>query len=212
MQVTGSKTHIPNSTRLSIRIPSGQSLHWEDVEQSAEAAGDIEIVVEGPVVVAFPRERAEGLSREALLQESGIAMGEGWCAATIEGAGAVWYAARLAVESATTIERLRSKGHDVKLTTPLEKLVVAAVAASRHAKNIFLRQIDDALYVAFAESHRLRYAEVLPLGGESDLVNLLALLNKDFDLRKGDFTLVGEVCGKYYKTVRKYFRRVKCEK
>ena len=197
---------------MSIRIPSGQSLHWEDVELSVGATGDIEIVVEGPVVVGFPRERAESLSLEELLQESGIAMGEGWSVATIEGAGAVWYAARLTAESASTIDRLQREGHNVRLTTPLDKLVVAAVAATRHTKNILLRQIDDAIYVAFAESHRLRYAEVLPLGGESDLVNLLALLNKDFDLRKGEFTLVGEECGKYYKTVRKYFRRVRCEK
>ncbi len=187
-------------------------MHWEDVELSVGATGDIEIVVEGPVVVGFPREKAESLSLEELLQESGIAMGEGWSVATIEGAGAVWYAARLTAESASTIDRLQREGHNVRLTTPLDKLVVAAVAATRHTKNILLRQIDDAIYVAFAESHRLRYAEVLPLGGESDLVNLLALLNKDFDLRKGEFTLVGEECGKYYKTVRKYFRRVRCEK
>ena len=89
---------------------------------------------------------------------------------------------------------------------------MAAVVATRRKKNVVLLIEEGCCYAAYAEEHKLHFAEALPLAGEEQLINLLALLNKDYDLRKAQFTLCGSDGNGYYKLVKNYFRRVKVAK
>lgn len=210
MQVTGSKDNKNNPTRLSIRIPSGQSLHWDSGSQ-LEGVTAIELCFEGWEVIPYPKALGEELNLSSLLATSGIALQRGDMAVGIEGEGNVNYALRLSAESVTALEEVRQRGLSVTLTTPLARCVCRAIVGSRRPKTVVLTLLDDTAYVAYTLDKHLEYAEALPTRGEEEVVNLLAHLNQDYDLRKARFVLLGKQSAEYYKTLRKYFRRVRVE-
>ena len=217
MQVTGSKSKSTTTSRLSIRIPSGQSLHREqpslaEWNKAVEGVEEVALTLEGPIVVAAPAEEIAAWDGAELLQLQGIALHEGDCISVCEGSEGVGYIARIPKEVAAAIESWQKEGKRVELHTPLREAVEVAVAARRRDKNVVLILEDGCCYAAYAERHRLLYAEVLPLANEAALVNLLALLNKDFELRRARFELRGEESRQYYKCVRSYFGRVKLVK
>lgn len=207
MQVTGSNNSTISTSRLSIRIPSGQSLHSEELDKVASAKR-VELILCGPVVAAYPKELAEEIDFNAMLSTHGIPSSQESEIVHFGSGRSVGYAAVVDGSVAKLIASERAKGKEVVVTSPLEMCVGKAIVATRRSKNIFLHLEDTMCYVALAENMRLRYAEAIPTENAKELVALLALLNKDFDLKKAQFTLSGDEGKKYYKTIRSYFRRV----
>lgn len=210
MQVTGSNNNNRNSSRLSIRIPSGQSLHCEGCSVPENVTA-IDLWVEGAVVAPYPTALSGEIDAKALLTTAGVAVGDTDKVFVAEGEGAVSYALRLSAESAEVVEEWMQRGLEVSLHSPLMSCVARAIVGSRRPKTVVLRLSDGVGYVALSNEKRLQYAEALPMEGEAELINLLALLNEDYDLRKARFILFGKESATYYKTLRKYFRRVRVE-
>ena len=211
MQVTGSNRDKNRSTRLSIRIPNGQSLH-RDTLSVGEEIKNIDLTIEGEGVVPFPAALSDGLDFGAMFATAGILLGEGEEVAVAHTEGTIGFALRLSAETAELIREWRERGLEVSLHTPLEGVVVRAIVDSRRPKNVVLRIEGGTTYAAVSVDKSVKFAEALPVGGEEQVVNLLAHLNQDFDLGKARFILLGESSAQYYKTIKKYFRRVRCEK
>ncbi len=172
----------------------------------------MEVVYCGPVVVPYPAEAEGVLCMEEMVATHGVAVGEGRKVITTHPEGAVSYAIVVDREDAELIEQWRREGLEVSITTPLEGAAMAAIVARRRDKNVVLEPEGGCVAVAYAERHRLLYAECLPIGSDEEFVNLLALLNKDFDLLKAQFSLRGAEAKRYAKIVKRYFRRVECQK
>ncbi len=211
MQVTGSNRDKNRTARLSIRIPNGQSLHRDTLSIEDEVTA-VELTIEGSDVVAFPKELSERIDMRAMFAAAGITIGEGCKVVIANTEGSIGYALSISEECAQWVEELRSKGLEVSLHTPLSKVVVRAIVGSRHPKTAVLLIAEGVTYAAVSHDKRVQFAEALPMDGEEQIVNLLAHLNQDYDLGKARFILLGESSAKYYKTIRKYFRRVSCEK
>ena len=211
MQVTGSKRDNSNVSRLSIRIPSGQSLHCES-GSVGETITALDLWVEGAVVVPYPSVLAEQLDLEAMMTTSGVSLEQGARVFTSTPEGEISYALRLSAESAAVVEEWQREGKSVQLLSPLMNSVARAIEGCRLRKLVVLTLLNGVAYVAYTNKRQLHYAEALPIGGEQELVNLVALLNQDYDLRRARFVLLGEESKTYYKTLRKYFSRVRVEK
>ena len=211
MQVTGSKRDNSNVSRLSIRIPSGQSLHCES-GSVGETITALDLWVEGAVVVPYPSVLAEQLDLEAMMTTSGVTFEQGDRLFTTNSQGEIDYALRLSAESAAVVEEWQREGKSVQLFSPLMSCVVRAIEGCRRKKLVVLTLLNGVAYVAYTNERQLQYAEALPIGSEQELVNLVALLNQDYDLRKARFILLGKESKAYYKTLRKYFSRVRVEK
>lgn len=211
MQVTGSNRDKNRSTRLSIRIPNGQSLHRGTLSVGEEIK-NIDLTIEGEGVVPFPAVLSDGLDFGAMFATAGIRLGEGEEVAVAHTEGTIGFALRLSAETAELIREWRKRGLEVSLHTPLEGVVVRAIVGSRRPKNVVLRIEGGTTYAAVSVEKSVKFAEALPVGSEEQVVNLLAHLNQDFDLGKARFILLGESSAQYYKTIKKYFRRVRCEK
>lgn len=211
MQVTGSNRDKIRSTRLSIRIPNGQSLH-RDTLSVGEEIQNVDLTIEGAGVVPFPVELSEGLDFEAMFATAGITLSEGEDIAITHTEGAIGFALRLSAEVAEQTREWRERGLNVSFHTPLEGVVMRAIVGSRRPKTVVLRIENGTTYAAVSVEKRVKLVEALPMDGEEQVVNLLAHLNQDFDLGKARFILLGESSASYYKTIKKYFRRVRCEK
>ena len=196
---------------MSIRIPNGQSLHRDTLSVGAEVT-DVDLSIEGCGVVPFPKECGEELDLRAMMEISGVALEEGDRIATAHTEGSVSFALRLSNESNEAIEMLREKGVNVTLHTPLEGVLTRAIIGTRRPKTAVLRIEDGVAYTAVSVEKRVKFVEALPIGSTEGVVNLLAHLNQDFDLGKARFILLGESSAQHYKTIKKYFRRVRCEK
>lgn len=216
MQVTGSNSNPTTTSRLSIRLTDGQSLHCEvwpkiGVDESIKGAKFI-IELCGPVVTTYPKALEESLRPSEVLTRSGIALAADDRVFAFGESRNIGFLARLSAENAEVVDALEAGGAQVIFTSPLERCVRSAVAATRRSKNVHLEVEHNVVYVAYAEDMKLRYAEIVPLADEDAMVNLLALLNQDYDLRKAQFVLGGEEGKRYYKTLKEYFRRVECAK
>ena len=196
---------------MSIRIPNGQSLHRDTLSIGAEVT-DVELSIEGCGVVPFPKELSEELDLGAMMEAAGVALDEGDQIVTTQTDGAVSFALRLSKESSEAIEALRERGLNVVFHTPLEGVLTRAIIGTRRPKTVVLRIEGGVAYTAVSVDKRAKLIEALPIGSEEGLVNLLAHLNQDFDLSRARFILLGESSAQYYKTIKKYFRRVRCEK
>lgn len=210
MRVTGSKDTQRNAARLSIRIPSGQSLRWEQPEVGEDVRA-IDLVVEGWGIATYPTALGESVDVEALLATVGAPIGEDTKAFECHSEGAVGYALRLPREVAESIDEWQARGIEVSINTPLAQCVTRAIVGSRRPKTVVLTLMNSVAYAALSNYKRLQYAEALPIGGEEELVTLLAHLNQDFELRGARFILLGKESAAHYKTLRKYFRRVSRE-
>lgn len=173
---------------------------------------EVNIELCGPVVTTYPKALEESLPKSEVLTLSGISLAKDDSIVSFGESKNIGYLARLSAENASIVEDWESQGVRVTFSSPLERCVGRAVAATRRSKNVHLAVEENVVYVAYAEDMQLRYAEAIPIEEESAVVNLLALLNQDFDLRKAQFVLSGEEGKKYYKTLKEYFRRVECEK
>ena len=172
----------------------------------------MEVIYCGPVVVPYPAEVEGAVCLEEMVATHGVCVGEGGKVITTHPEGAVAYAIVVDSKDAELIKQWRKEGLEVKISTPLEGVVMAAIVARRRDKNVVLEPEGGCVAVAYAERHRLLYAETLPIAGDEEFVNLLALLTKDFDLRKAQFSLRGEEAKRYAKIVKRYFRRVEYQK
>lgn len=210
MQVTGSNSNKNTSSRLSIRIPSGQSLHRGQLSQEFEG-GEIALTIEGCGVVPFPREVAERLDLEALMLAAGVALAPTDRIVTTSHGGSIEYAIRFSEESSEIVGEWQAKGYKVSYDTPLSGVCRRAIVGTRRPKTVVLRIEEGTCYVALSEEKRVCYLEALPIAGTEELINLLALLNRDYELRKARFVLLGKESATYRKTIRGYFRRVSCE-
>ena len=175
------------------------------------AGSTTEVLFEGWEVVPYPKALSEELDFAALLSDAGIALQEGDRAVSIEGEGAVNYALRLSAESVVAVEELQTRGVSVTFATPLAQCVTRAVVGSRRPQTVILTLLGGVAHFAYSDHKHLEYAEAMPLAGEEELVNLLAHLNQDYELRKARFILLGKESWTQYKTLRKYFRRVSRE-
>ena len=211
MQVTGSNRDKNRSTRLSIRIPNGQSLHRDTLSVDEEVK-NIDLTIEGTGVLSFPAELSEGLVFESMFAIVGVILSEDEKIAMANTEGTIGFALRLSAEVTEQISEWRARGLEVSLHTPLEGVVVRAIVGSRRPKTAVLRIEEGVVYVAISVERKICFAEALPISGEEQVVNLLAHLNQDFELVKAHFVLLGESSEQYYKTIKKYFRRVRCEK
>lgn len=173
----------------------------------------IDLWVEGAVVVPYPTALSSEIDTKVLLATAGVAVDDTdkIFVTEVEGEGAVSYTLRLSAESTKVVEEWQRKGIDVCFRSPLMSCVVRAIAGSRRPKTVVLSLLGDTAYVALSNEKRLQYAEAMPMGGEEELINLLALLNEDYDLRKARFILLGKESATYRKTLRQYFRRVRVE-
>ena len=171
----------------------------------------IDLVIEGAVIVPYPSALGSEVDTRTLLNAAGVAVNDDDRDVVAEGEGAVSYALRLSAESAEIVEGWRQRGLEVTLHSPLMSCVARAIVGSRRPKTVVLTLLGGTAYVALSNNKKLQYAEALPMEGEAELVNLLALLNEEHDLRKARFVLLGDESAKYYKTLRKYFRRVRVE-
>ena len=172
----------------------------------------LDLWVEGAVVVPYPSVLAEQLDLEAMMTTSGVTFEQGDRLFTTNSQGEIDYALRLSAESAAVVEEWQREGKSVQLFSPLMSCVVRAIEGCRRKKLVVLTLLNGVAYVAYTNERQLQYAEALPIGSEQELVNLVALLNQDYDLRKARFILLGKESKAYYKTLRKYFSRVRVEK
>ena len=186
-------------------------MHRDMLPEGSEVA-QLTLTFEGACVVPYPQALTQEVDLRALCASAGLSIAEDDRIVTTHTDGSVAYAIRLSGESAEIVEELQARGVEVTFDTPLAEVFRRAVIGSRRPKTVALRIEDATTYVAYSEEKRVRYVEALPTNGEEQLVNLVALLNRDFDLRKARFILLGEASARYYKTLRKYFRRVSREK
>lgn len=186
-------------------------MHRDMLPEGSEVA-QLTLTFEGACVVPYPQELTQEVDLRAFCASAGLSIAEDDKIVTTYTDGSVAYAIRLSGESAKIVEELQARGVEVTFDTPLAGVFRRAVIGSRRPKTVALRIEGATTYVAYSEEKRVRYVEALPTNGEEQLVNLVALLNRDFDLRKARFILLGEASARYYKTLRKYFRRVSREK
>lgn len=186
-------------------------MHCGSPFEGVEQASHIDLWLEGAVVAPYPKALANEVEREAMMECAAVAIGEDERVIVAESDGAVDYALRLSTESVATIERWQREGKEVHLHSPLMSCVTRAIVGSKQPKTVVLTLLDGTAYVAYTCEKRLVYAEAMPIESEQELVNLLALLNEEHDLRKARFVLLGGESANYYKTFRKYFRRVRVE-
>lgn len=211
MQVTGSNNTPYTPSRLSIRITDGQSLHSE-VGSLGEEVSAVDVELCGPVVATYPKSIESELNLREMLTLHGIFLADNDCVVTFGQSKSIGYVAKVSAELATLIKQWRANGVQVTLSSPLERSVRGAITATRRSKNVHLWIEGGVTYVAYAEEMQLRYAEVIPTEGQEALINLLALLNEDYNLKKAQFLLGGSEGKQYYKTLREYFRRVELSK
>ncbi len=185
-------------------------MHCENSAVGSEVT-TIDLWVEGAVVVPYPAALVEQLDLRSMMTSSGVAFDEGDRLFVSDNSGAINYALRLSAESAAVVDAWRQEGKSVRILSPLMSCVTRAVMGCRRKKMVVITILDGIAYVAYTHEKHLHYAEALPVDGEEELVNLLAHLNQDFDLRKARFTLLGESSERYYKILRQYFRRVRVE-
>lgn len=164
------------------------------------------------MVVTYPKALAEELDLRDILTTHGVRLSEGDEVVTFGEGRTIGYAARLTEEQSALVAEWQRQGTKVTFSSPLEGCVSRVIAARRRSKNVHLRVEEGLVYVAYAEEMQLAYAEVVPIDIEGELVNLLALLNEDYDLKRAQFTLSGSEGKRCYKTVREYFRRVDLER
>lgn len=172
------------------------------------------LTFEGASVVPYPHTLDTEVDLRSLMASAGIATTEDDHIVTAHNhdEGTVAYAIRLSRESAEVIEEWRERGVEITFDTPLSGVFRRAIVGSRRPKTVVLRIENGTAYIALSDEKRVKYAEALPIDGQEQLVNLVALLNRDFELRKARFILLGESSAQYYKTLRKYFRRVSKER
>lgn len=186
-------------------------MHRDMLPEGCKVA-HIDLTFEGACVVPYPQMLSEEVDLRTLCASAGLAIAEDDKVVTAHSEGSVAYAIRLSGESVKIVEEWQTQGVEVTFNTPLAEVFRRAVVGSRRPKTVALRIEGATTYIAYSEEKRVRYVEALPTNGEEQLVNLVALLNRDFDLRKARFILLGESSARYYKTLRKYFRRVSREK
>lgn len=196
---------------MSIRIPGGQSLLNDDLKSLASAK-KVEVVLCGPVVATYPKEFAEEIDFGAMLATHGIYNNEESEILHFGDSRSVGYVAVVNGALASIINSERAKGKDIVITSPLEGCVKKAIVATKRSKNLYIHLDDEVAYVAYAEDMHLKFAEIIPVADEKEMVDMLALINKDFDIRKAQFTLEGRDSKRYFKCFRNYFRRVELAK
>lgn len=196
---------------MSIRITDGQSL-LSEVGVIGNEVQSVTIELCGPMVAPYPKALTEELNLRDMLSLHGIRTEESDEIVTFGESRNIGYAAPVSKEQSKQVAEWRSQGVEVSFSSPLERCVSAVIAARRRSKNVHLTLDQGIAYVAYAEEMQLRYAEIVPIENEGELVNLLALLNEDYDLKKAQFTLSGSEGKRYYKTLKEYFRRVDLEK
>lgn len=217
MQVTGSnnRPYVYNA-KLSIRLrQDGQFCSLDEAEGQTIVPGTtIEVVVDGAVCVTYPRREEGRIDLRALLSDAGVPVAEGDGVVTVSNDSPVAYALCIEAEQYGRLVGLAEKsGAELRFTTPLSAVVARAVVGSRHDKCVVLSRTNGTLYVAYTEGRRLLYAEALPLtdNADEDMLYVMAVLNGDFDLRRADIIIIGMGAKEYYKVLRRYFRRCKCE-
>lgn len=168
-------------------------------------------MVEGAVVVPYPKTLGEQVDLVAMMAAAGIPLAGGASVVVAEGEGAMNYALRLSAESAEVVGRWQQEGVEVRFGSPLMECVQRAIVGCRRRKCVVLTLCDGVVYAAYTNEKKLLYAEALPIASTEEFVNLLALLNRDYELRKARFVLLGKCSHQYYKTVKGYFRRVSRE-
>lgn len=171
-----------------------------------------EICVEGTRVATFPRELAERLDLREVCAAAGVDIAENERVVVSRGEASIACGIVLDEQSTQVVEAWQREGVEPEFYTPLEGVIARAIVGSRRPKTVVLRLKEGVAYVALSEEHRICYAETLLTNSDEQLVNLLALLNQDFDLLKARFILLGKESEPYRKTIRRYFRRVSCEK
>lgn len=187
-------------------------MHSGEQAPNSEAK-EIEVVVEGPQVAIYPVALADKIDLRASLKAEGVAVGDGRVVVSSEVSDSPFgYAMTITPATAQVVEMWRREGRKVLFTTPLSECVNRAITNTKQAKTVAMRLESGTGYIAVAEEHRLLYAEAMPLASEEEIVGLLAQLNRDFELRRALFALSGADAPNYRKLVKRYFRRVECEK
>lgn len=217
MQVTGSNSspYVYNA-KLSIRLrQDGQFCSLDEaLAQNLAEGATVDVMVEGAVCMPFPRKEEGRIDLRALLVDAGMPVAEEDGVVVSSTDSPVAYALWIEKGAYEPLKEWAARcGLALNYCTPLSEIVARAVVGSRHDKCVALSRTESTLYLAYTDSRRLLYAEALPLGegGVEDVVYALAVLNGDFDLRRADIIIIGMGAKECYKTLRRYFRRCKCE-
>ena len=212
MLVTGSKHRNSDTTKgLSIRLRQGGQSFYESLPTDAPQGKSVRVVVEGVDCTTFPKSVAESVDLREMLTNVGVDV-EGAEIATWSNDGPVCYAFAVPMEDAEAVRVWAAQmGVEAEFCTPLTASVRRAVIGSRHSKTLALQFGREELYVALSVDGKLTYAECVGVKDDEQLLNFLAVLNGDFDLRKADIFVSGVEGKRRTKLLGRYFRRCKWE-
>ena len=213
MLVTGSKNRNSDTTKgLSIWLRQGGQSFYESLPLTTAPHKHVRVVVEGVDCATLPKSVAESVDLSAMLKSVGVEVSESVEIATWSNDGPVCYVFTVAVSDAEAVREWATQmGAEVEFCCPLTASVRRAVVGSRHSKTLALQFGREEMYVALSVDGRLAYAECLGVKNEEELLNFLAVLNGDFDLRKADIFVSGVEGKKRAKLLGRYFRRCKLE-
>lgn len=212
MLVTGSKNRKSDALKgLSIWLRQGGQSFYEPLPTTPHQQ-NVTVVIEGVDCATFPKALAESVDVNGLLTKAGINVGKEEDIVVWSDDGSICYALTVARKDADAVRSWAGKQTDVAFTTPLVASVRRAVVGGRHSKALALQFGREEVYAAFSVDGKLLFAEAVIASSDEELLNFLAVLNGDFDLRKADIFIAGVDAKKRTKMLGRYFRRCRCEK
>lgn len=196
---------------LSIRLRQGGQSFYEPLPNACDTQS-VRVVVEGVDCVPYPRALTEELDLVSVAQSAGVCFDENDRLVVADEEGLVNYLLRVEADTITTLFEWADRTQTRLLfTTPLATSVRRAVVGGRRSKTLVLQFGTEEVYAAMATEHKLQFADVLPVANEEQLLQHLAQLNADFDLRKTDIFVSGVEGKAKTKLLGKYFRHCKWE-
>lgn len=196
-RVTGNN-HPGVNKGVSIQLKLGG--HSFSRETLPTTDGEVLCELLTPKTLLVPQEEFDATAAEKLLEIAGMPCADDECAVWSDTNEA---AIALMAFDATEIEALRTHfGDRLQFTSPLLFRPTCAPAA------LWLCREEDLLYIKVYKDG-LRFAEVVTVQTEADLLYYTELLDREFKLAEFELCPAGEIGAAARKMLRRYFKNVR---
>lgn len=198
-RVTGSNHSVVNKG-VSIQLKLGGHSFSPDTLPPVGEENDIRCELLTPKTLLIPREEFDATVAGKLLEIAGMPPAEDECTIWSESEETAVAVMAFGCEQ---IEALRKRfGDRLHFTSPLLFTPQCAPAS------VWLCRKEDLLYIKVYDDG-LRFAEVVTIQTDADLLYYIELLNREFKFAQFELCPAGEIGGTAYKMLRRYFKNVR---
>lgn len=185
---------------VSIQLKLGGHSFSADTLPAVGGGGIVLCELLTPKTMLVPREEFDTAAAGILLEAAGMPCRDDETAVWSDPEGT---AVAVMACDGTTFDTLRKRyGNCLRFTTPLLFKPVTAPAA------VWLFRNDELLYIK-AYNNGLRFAEVVTVQTDADLLYYVELLNREFELAGYELCPAGEIGKTACRMLRRYFRSVR---